>query len=275
MPPIKELHYFDRSPSYPSPSYLASPRLVERLFGKQKHNADFRRHFLRNLGSFAFHRRWSDLRWQCKHFLGHYDDNWYFSLFEEGKGLLKGEITPSYSILDVDDVRAIKKLLPDLKVLFFVRNPIDRAWSHVRFDWTRNWFQDIDSVDGIRRFIDSPKQRLRGDYLRTIDIWRSCYPEEQFFVGFYDDVLRDPDNLLVDIYQFLGIRDPAEEGIRAVKERKNVSEKMDIPIPILTYLAEEYRPEIEKLHERLGGHATAWLAEADQILQEQRPIRSQ
>jgi hypothetical protein len=31
---------------------------------------------------------------------------------------------------------------------------------------------------------------------------------------------------------------------------------------------EVYRPEIEKLHERFGGHTAVWLAEADEILRE-------
>jgi hypothetical protein len=32
LPPIKELHYFDRSESYPSPNFLSQTKLTSRLF---------------------------------------------------------------------------------------------------------------------------------------------------------------------------------------------------------------------------------------------------
>ena len=42
VPPRKELHYFDRLPEYPTPSYLASKNLIYRLFGQEQHNKQFR-----------------------------------------------------------------------------------------------------------------------------------------------------------------------------------------------------------------------------------------
>jgi hypothetical protein len=88
-------------------------------------------------------------------------------------------------------------------------------------------------VGEVKRFIDSPKQRLRGNYLRAIDIWRSCYPAEQVFVGFYDDILQNPEQLLAEICRFPGIRRLAGSGVLALNEKKNVSGKRDIPAEVL------------------------------------------
>ena len=266
MPPYKEIHYFDRALQYPSPSYLASPGLGARLLGRAKHDREFRRLFVRSLASSVRHRRWNELRWQLRHFAGRYDDRWYFSLFREGAGKVKGEITPSYSILDESDVRAIHEVLPRLKVIFLMRNPIDRAWSHVRFDWTTGRFAGIDSAARIRAFIDSPLQSLRSDYLRTLDIWGSQFPPGQLLVGFYDDVIGRPAELLTDVHRFLGVTPLGPENGGCAEDRIFSSREREIPEELLVFLARKYRPAIEALSVRFGGHATGWLAEADRIL---------
>ena len=35
MPPVKELHFFDRSLRYPSPNNLATSSLIKRIFGSK------------------------------------------------------------------------------------------------------------------------------------------------------------------------------------------------------------------------------------------------
>lgn len=266
VPPYKELHYFDRSTRYPSPSYLSSPRVVTRLTSKERHNVEFRRLFIHNLASSVRHARWSDLRWQLRHFFGYYDDHWYVSLFREGAGKVKGEITPSYSILEDTDVKAIRGTLPSLKIIFIMRNPIDRAWSHVRFDWTTGRFANIDSMEAITAFIESPNQSLRSDYIRTIDIWAKYFPPEQLFVGFYDDVIGNPAGLLDDLHRFLGVSPRTYETAGKVTEKIFTSNEKRIPAELLRYLAERYRPDIEQLSRQFGGHAASWLAETDRIL---------
>ena len=53
----------------------------------------------------------------------------YAEHFRDGADRVKGEITPGYSILSSIRIALIKDLMPDLRLLFLVRNPISRAWS--------------------------------------------------------------------------------------------------------------------------------------------------
>lgn len=264
MPPIKELHFFDRSPRYPSPSYLSSEHFLDRVFGRDRYDKEFREVFTRMLGAAFLKSDWMTFRWHARHYFGRCNAQWYLSLFAEGTGQLRGEITPSYSILDLADVRNIKRILPALKVILILRNPIDRAWSHIRFDWER--IENIDNPESIKAFIDSPKQHLRGDYIRTIGIWSSCFPAEQFFIGFYDDVAEQPGRILSDVHKFLGIPSDAPESDGPLDEKIFASKQKQIPDDILRYLTEKYQPEIERLSEMLGGHTKTWLVEANGFL---------
>ena len=66
----------------------------------------------------SFHR-WLDL-------------GWYLDHFAPAEGRLKGEASPSYAILPVERIRLVRRLFPDVKLIFLMREPVGRAWSHAR-----------------------------------------------------------------------------------------------------------------------------------------------
>jgi Sulfotransferase family len=261
MPPLKELHYWDRSSAYPSPSFLASNQLRQRLFGREDHNRDFRRQCWRQLRSALARRDWPVLRWQLRYYFGTYDDEWYLSLFAEGRNAICGEITPSYSILDAPDVARVRKLLPNLKVIYLLRNPVDRAWSQIRFEWTRGRFVRIDDLDGIKAFIEDPAQTLRGDYVRTLDLWGASFPKKQIYVGFYDDISTRPNELLHEILTFLGAATDWPITPEEIRQKVLVSAEVSMPKEIGRYLARKYLPAVEELSARFAGAPEQWRRE--------------
>ena len=266
MPPRKELHYFDRSPNYPSPSYLASQYLVNRLFGKEHYNKQFRKMLVRELGGAIKKKDWERVRWNLRYCLGTYNDDWYLSLFKFGEGKLKGEITADYYILNLEKVKQIKAILPNLKIILILRNPIERAWSHIRYLWTRKLFADINDLEVIKKFIEKPVQSLRSDYVRTLNIWTSCFPQEQIYIGFYDDIVQDPQKFLLNIFDFLGIESTIAFNNETLNKKVNISRELQIPAEIKYYLANKYYPELLKLSNLVGGYFVDWLEEAEKIL---------
>ena len=267
MPPKKEIHYFDRSVDYLSPNHLASDTFVSRILGKERHNRSFRRMMVRHLRAERGNLTLRRMCWYLRFFAGTYNDKWYASLFNDRGGRVAGEITPAYAILEPKDVEHIANMMPSLKVVFLIRNPIDRAWSHCRFALTLRMLRTLDSVSELKEFIDGPEQVLRSEYLRTIQIWRTHFPEKQFFVGFYDDILQDPKRLLLDVFRFLDV-EASESTINGdLSEKVNISPEKDIPTELLVHLAKKYHPQIAQLSQELGGHANEWLSATEKILQ--------
>ena len=63
--------------------------------------------------------QWLDYGWYCDHF--------------NGAGPRQaGEASPSYASLPLADIRNIRRLLPDVKLVFLMREPVARAWSHAK-----------------------------------------------------------------------------------------------------------------------------------------------
>ena len=132
LPPNKELHYFDRNIKYPSPSFLHDSSFWKRLIGREAHNRQFRQIMARKLVKNIVRINYPNFKWSFKYYTGNISDHWYSSLFTTDINKIVGEITPAYQILDEDDVRKIHELMPNTKIIFIVRNPIDRTWSQLR-----------------------------------------------------------------------------------------------------------------------------------------------
>ena len=84
MSPHKEIHFFDQSASYPSPSQLATKRLSSRLLGREEHHKKWRHLFGRSLVRNLLVPNWKRACLDLRFYLGSYDDNWYASLFKQG-----------------------------------------------------------------------------------------------------------------------------------------------------------------------------------------------
>ena len=259
VPPVKELHYFDRSPAYQSPVRLAEPSPLRRMLGRAAPAQQYRRG-ARRLVWQAFRRdvpgAW---RWRARFLLGYYDDRWYASLFREAAGLVKGEITPGYSLLTDADVARVRTLMPDLKIIFLMRDPVDRAWSAVRRrDRSSGELLDLLYTPGILE---------RGNYLHTLRTWEHHFPKEQIFIDFYDRLCEAPGALFQDVCRFLEV-DPgalaAEAGGRAV----NAAPAAEMPRDVHVTLANHYRDTLRGLSERFGGYPTRWHEAAERVLSE-------
>ena len=263
MPPVKELHYFDRDPSYPSPSYLSPDSIFERLTGQARHNQQYRRRLLKELVKDVVWFRPTNLTWTYRYFFKPCSIGWYKSLFEPGGNRLKGEITPAYSILEHNDVASIADTFPDLKILFLIRNPIYRAWSHAKYDYTTGKLSDLTDVGEVKALVEKPVQELRSDYLRTYRIWADVFGKEQVYLDFYDRIQKSPEKLLGDVGEFLGLTDP--DGLHEEEKsdrRVNSSPKSEMPEEIRGYLTQKYLGDLREMADTFGGCAEKWVARA-------------
>jgi len=160
----------------------------------------------------------------------------YLSHFRRGVGKAKGEASPSYSILPRRTIQVIRRLMPNLKLIFLMRDPIDRAWSHARHNFRqreadfKGWQGAIDEVTEDRwiESLNHDWNRLSGDYLGQLQRWLSVFPREQVYLGFFEDLARSPRELLRGLLQFLGIDPEFAISDAVTVERVNAGVPKDL-----------------------------------------------
>lgn len=142
-----------------------------------------------------------------------FDLNWYLEQFSPGAGRIKGEASPTYALLPVQTIQRIHRLMPAVKLIFLMREPIARAWSHAkhchRFRET-NFAACTDSFSTItdqqwRDNLCHDWPLAHGDYLGQLRRWLSVFPRQQLYVGFYESIARRPDALLRELFAFLDV----------------------------------------------------------------------
>jgi hypothetical protein len=251
LPPIKELHYFD--------CQVRGPRL----------NKFSRGHLRRRLRAYRHPRalRPASLLWDLRYFLGRRDHAWYRSLFRPARGRVAGEITPRYSLLGPDAVAEVAALLPDLKLVFLMRDPRERGWSQV----TRGALDELGPAArqlppaAWKARLDSPGVRRRSDYPAILRDWGGAFDGDRIFLAFFEEIGAAPRELLTRLFRFLGVRVPDAAWFRTERVAGRASATPDaIPMPaeIRRHLAADYAGLLRELHERFGGPASRWYRDA-------------
>jgi len=255
------LHYFDRHPKYPSSTTLYDDSIFKRLQNRDW-RFRFRIFFLRTLRQESF----SSVKWKLNYFFKQANDERYLSFFENLEGL-KGEVTPSYSILEKEDIQEMYRLAPDTKLILLLRNPIYRAWSqylHQRRKIKGYETMEID-IEAAIRFMKSKDQVLRSDYESMIANYLSVYPKAQLFIGFFDDIAKQPDKLMHSIIDFIGGNTEYISEYLDLKQKFNVNKKIEMPKEVFEFLKAKYREPIERLALKFGGYFNVWLAELYEV----------
>ena len=250
--PNKELHYFDRFEQYPSPNDLSIALVRERL-----KDEEWVRKAKKRMSNSIDTGYPSIIKWWCKYLFSNYSDEWYLSLFNCDAEKVSGELTPAYSILSEEDVKEMAILLPNTKIVFLMRNPVERAWSMLRFNEKRGEDLNLENIKELTREIDSEKQSLRSNYARTIDVYSSAFGKENLLIGFYDAISEQPEALLKEILSFLNI-ELEDPGIFNFSLVSNASPKNAMPPEIHSYLREKYVESILTMADTYGSYCQRW-----------------
>lgn len=197
--------------------------------------------------------------------LHYFDDNfhrplrWYASHFAEAGARRAGEITPAYAILDEARIGYLAAVMPRVRAVFIMRDPVERAWSQAVMTLVEQPLRDPASVtiEEFAAFVRSPAVLRRSRYTASIDGWRRHLPEKQMLLAFHDELREHPRELLARVAAFIGIAPPAPSPV----QHGVVYQGLGLPMPeeIRAILVRELTPELRELALRFGGHADAWL----------------
>ena len=255
LPPLKELHYFDRP----------DDGLWERLTHPRRAYRTARRELIRG----ALGLRWlrggaGEFHWHTRYLLGRRSDEWYRSLFAPAAGRTTGEITPRYSVLPDAAVGHAARVLPEARIVYLIRDPVQRAWSNLKMGADRYGPTESWSGEDLReRVLQRSGVLAMGRYLQNLERWERHFPSERVLVGFFDEITEAPADLLRRVYRFLGLNDAERHLPGDLRASVNPGPRDPIPGELRRVLAEIYRDELAALHARFGNRYTeAWLEAA-------------
>jgi hypothetical protein len=114
----------------------------------------------------------------------------YFERLAAETGLrVAGEITPAYSLLDRRGFQAIRRIFPNAKVIFLIRDPVERYISHLKFEETRLGHDAFPAAEKVLACLDDPHMFLRSDYKRTLEELGRVFDKEKIHIEFFEHLM--------------------------------------------------------------------------------------
>jgi hypothetical protein len=197
---------------------------------------------------------------------------WYRGRFPFSHRLRGGSLTidasPYYLFHPLAPARAAQ-LLPDVKLVAVLRNPVDRAFSHYQHE-VRDGRESLsfeEAIDRESERLAGEEERLqrepgyysynhhrysytrRGRYLEQLRRWVDHYPRASLLVLQSERLFREPAAVSAALYDFLGLRPHTLEHYTAFYPGNY---EQAIPAALRARLAADFEPHNRELYRWLG-----------------------
>ena len=208
--------------------------------------------------------------------------HWYRRYFpfrrELSCGYITGEASPCY-MLDPQVAGRIARVLPDVKMVVLLRDPVYRCISSY-YHSVRKGNETLPLFDALReeekvieplleksrrherltlresRHLRRKSYKWRGRYAEQLEIFFQNFPRDRFYIESAERLFADPQSVFNEVSAFLGL----EQGfVPPDLSARNVNNYPDIDADVIGGLTEYYRPLNQDLY-RLLGREFDWLA---------------
>jgi hypothetical protein len=193
----------------------------------------------------------------------------------QGRRAVTGEATTYYLAHPAVPAR-VRALLPDVRLIAILRDPVDRAYSHYQLSVREGReplsFEEALAAEPDRlageheRLIAEPSYRgdahrffsyrSRGRYIDQLERWWAEFPREQLLVLRSEDMFEDPRIVYDQLVTFLGLDPDADR--RTFRARNRVS--YDAMRPETRAELRGYFAEPNRALEQRTGRAFNWQA---------------
>jgi len=238
MPPVKELHYFD---------HLFCPDNRKWTHWHLKVNA---------ARSLRWHTRGNnEIDWSFISYLSDlarkevFTAKWYARCFDRPGAKIKipGDITPEYSTIPLEGVQFVHDSLPDVKIIYIIRDPVERALSQMRMNVERSKVEPTEKV--LLGMCDGPDISNRGDYKSYVTNWESVFPSNRLLIIPYGRIKKQPAQVMKSIENLLGLEHFASYKLH---NREHSTQQIDIPASVKEKLRDKFDSQYEFLTQRFG-----------------------
>jgi hypothetical protein len=197
--PEKEIHYFEHvsGKSNPIPFNKRREKLIQFLADK---NAAFVAQNLDKIQWYLHYGRQENI-----------NDEWYKKLFgnhAEDNRLYCADFSNLYALLQHKGWQRVKQNCNNLKVMYTMRDPISRVWSHYKFHMAFIGKEDAILSEGEEAFIQMLEKDwfwLHAEYTQVLSNLERFLKEDEYRIFYFEDFRNDPQSSLDDLMSFLNL----------------------------------------------------------------------
>jgi len=246
----KEVHYF------------AQVHGVQDALSIENRIRRFRR-FASSLRADSYNSRWVRRRldWFSRWMNEPIDDAWYASLFKHRKNQkYVADFSNLTALIGDAGWQHVKNVAGEVKVIYIMRDPLKRLWSHVKFHAQYTGRANLLATMTAKEYLaEARAQHLwqNTEYGKIVTTMKRNLSDDQLMLVFFEDIHADPLGWLRRLEQFLGVK-PAEYDAKRLSERINTSTDVAMPEFFPRLFSDDFRRIHAELEQQGVKPPSAW-----------------
>jgi len=203
----------------------------------------------------------------------------YCALFRAGRSYnIRGECSPSYLYYARYAAERIKQRIPKCKIIIFLRDPIERAFSNYKA-LLASGREHLSFEEALA----STKQRMRkgwehfwdylglGLYYEQVKYYLETFSEKQVGIWLYEDMVSAPSLVMQQVFRFIGARDNVYIEPRAYNVSPSKVSSVRLWVrrhKLATHTAKYFMPKLVRRH--ISEILDSWFSKEITLQQETR-----
>lgn len=250
--PEKEIHYFANMSGIENQLNHRN-RLLKFKLILEKYGAGNPSYILANLNLIDWYLTYAKVK--------QVDDDWYEALFRESNGRICADFSNLYCQMESSDWGRVRLIAKNIKVIYTLRNPIDRVWSHYKFHlkWIGKESEALSlGVDEFENIIDKNHFWINARYAKNFTNLKNALNANELMLLYFEDFRKSPVEMLEQVCDFLGVG-KVPESDQDLSKKINKTKDYKMPDAWRAIVSEKLRPEICEM-KKIGLWRTEWEA---------------
>mgnify|MGYP002010939366 FL=1 len=246
--PEKEIHYFANKVGIENQLNFRNRTLKLKNVMQKYHNGNAK-YISENLDEIAWYVKYAN-----KSII---DNEWYISLFDNlPESKYFADFSNLYCQMDHAGWANVEEVSINNKVIYTLRDPLKRLWSHYKFH--HKWVGKEDDVldDGIELFKETLSKDWfinNADYAKNLMLLNESIHKDNLMVLYFEDFRDDPQQQADNIADFLNLS-PINIDVEVANKKVNATKNYKMPVEWEEYALEILRPLIATMKEQKIWH---------------------
>lgn len=182
----------------------------------------------------------------------------YFKLFYRDENKITGDMSPENAFLSNEWIELLYKKSPNLKIIYIIRNPIERTWSQFKMN-NKDFLLTNPKENKIIEHINNNYYFSCSSYIEVLNNWETYFPR-RIKVLFYEQICENPEKAFIEVCNYLNISPNIEFNNNLIKEKIFEGYSHPIPISVRKFLNNYFKEEITSLHKRFNNvYTQSWI----------------
>jgi len=180
------------------------------------------------------------------------NNNWYINLFSlKENQKFCADFSNLYCQMETNGWENVRKVSKNIKVIYTLRDPMKRLWSHYKFHMKWINMEDKALDMGFQHFKNLLNQHffwINAEYFKNYQLLNNSLNKDELMVLYFEDFRENPEKMLKEVQNFLGIKNIPIDTASANK-KINATKDFKLPEEWEDYMKNKLQPiymELEK-----------------------------